>query len=316
MPTTDPHARDTHARAEVVRRFNRFYTKHIGILNEGLLHSPFSLTDVRVLHEIADHGETTATAIAEALDLDSGYLSRILRRFEADGLIEREPALHDGRQHIIRLTGDGRATYIGLNARAHDEIVALLNMHSARNQERLVTSMQTIEAILDRDAKPGDAPYLIRTRQPGDIGWMLERHGTFYTEAFGWAIEALAAEVVADIAQHYDPDRERFWIAEMDGERVGSVCLIAQRDDPEHVAQLRLLLVSPEARGHGIGGRLVQECTRFARRVGYRKITLWTVSVLAAARYLYQREGYRLVAEEPYYGYGPELTAETWELTL
>lgn len=299
---------------EAVRRFNRFYTKQIGVLQDGLLSSPFSLTEARVLYELAHRDKPTASEFGKELGLDAGYLSRILRGFEKRGLVEKGPSETDGRQSLLWLTEQGREAFAPLDARSRDEIGAMLDNLSAAQQGRLTEAMRTIEALLG--ARPDSkAPYLLRPHQPGDMGWVVSRHGVLYAREYGWdeRFEALVAEIAAAFIRTFDPKRERCWIAEKDGENVGSVFLVAQS---ETVAKLRLLLVEPEARGLGIGARLVDECVRFARQAGYRKITLWTNDVLHAARHIYQRAGFQLVHEEPHHSFGHDLNGQTWELTL
>lgn len=307
---------DLLGRVEAVRRFNRFYTKQIGVLHEGLLNSPFSLTEARVVYELAHHEQTTATHLARELELDAGYLSRILRRLQQRGLIRRRRSDADGRQMLLTLTERGQAAFSEINAASRNEIEAMLRELSPAEQDRLLRSMQTIESLLGAPEEHR-VPYILRPHQPGDMGWVVHRHGVLYNREYGWdeTFEALVAEIAAAFVRDYDPRRERCWIAEKDGENVGSVFLV-KHPEREGVAKLRLLLVEPHARGLGIGRRLVQECTRFARRVGYRKITLWTNSVLEAARRIYEREGYRLVHQEPHHSFGHDLISETWELEL
>jgi DNA-binding MarR family transcriptional regulator/GNAT superfamily N-acetyltransferase len=305
---------DLSQRVEAVRRFNRFYTQQIGVLQEGLLRSPFSLTEARVIYELAHHEKTTATELGNELGLDAGYLSRILSSFKKRGLIDKQPSKSDGRQSILWLTEQGQEAFAMLNGRSHNEIEAILNELSTEDQTRLVEAMLVIEGLLG--AQPEHkVPYLLRPHQPGDMGWVVHRHGVLYAEEYGWdeQFEALVADIVARFIQNYDPKRERCWIAEKDGENVGSVFLVKQSDT---VAKLRLLLVEPKARGLGIGTRLVDECIRFARRAGYRKITLWTNNVLLAARRIYEKAGFRLIHEEPHHSFGHDLIGETWELEL
>jgi DNA-binding MarR family transcriptional regulator/GNAT superfamily N-acetyltransferase len=301
-------------RIAVVRRFNRFITQKIGVLHEGLLDSDFSLTEARVLYELAHREAPTATGLARDLDLDAGYLSRILRRFEKQGLIAKQTAPGDARQSLLALTPAGRAAFVPLDDKSRAEIASLLQPLGAEAQMRLVRAMATIEELLGGTAER-KAPYLLRPHQPGDIGWVIRRHGMLYAEEYGWdeRFEALVAEIAAKFIQDLDPARERCWIAERDGETVGSVFLVRQSDE---VAKLRLLIVEPEARGLGIGRRLVEECIRFARRVGYAKIVLWTNSILLAARHIYEAAGFRLVATEPHRSFGVDLVGETWELEL
>ncbi len=303
---------DQHVSA--VRRFNRFYTRQIGVLHEGLLQSPFSLTEVRVLYELAHRDNLTAAELAKGLGLDAGYLSRILRRFEYSGLIDKTLSETDGRRSHLRLTQQGRDAFAPLNQRSHDEVAAILGRLSATEQNRLLDAMRTIEEVLS--AQPNErVPYLLRPHQPGDMGWVIHRHGVLYSQEYGWdeQFEALVAEIAAKFLQTFDPKRERCWIAEKDGAIVGSVFLVKQSDE---VAKLRLLLVEPAARGLGIGSRLVGECMRFARQAGYKTITLWTNDVLHAARHVYEKAGFRLVHEEPHHSFGHDLIGQTWELML
>ena len=302
------------ARVAAVRRFNRFYTKRIGLLHEGYLESPFSLSEVRVLYELAHREKPTATELAAELGLDAGYLSRILHRFEKRGLVTRRPSKSDGRQSLLSLTAGGRKAFAPLHARSHGEIGAMLARLSAAGQGRLLEAMQAIEALLG--APPAHkVPYILRPHHAGDMGWVVHRHGALYAQEYGWdeRFEALVATIVARFIERYDPKKERAWIAERDGEIVGSVFLVAHSPT---VAQLRLLLVEPKARGLGIGTRLVGECVRFARLTGYRKLTLWTNSVLRAARHLYEEAGFRLVHKERHQSFGHDLIGETWELGL
>jgi DNA-binding MarR family transcriptional regulator/GNAT superfamily N-acetyltransferase len=299
---------------EAVRGFNRFYTRKIGILQEGHLDSPFSLTEVRVLYELAHRESPSAAELAQDLGLDPGYLSRMLSRFEQRGLIERKPSELDGRRSLLSLTGQGRATFAPLDARAREGIELLLGEVALEARGRLIEAMRLIEKILGAPSAGGPS-YLLRSHQPGDMGWVVHRHGVLYAREYGWdeRFEALVARIVADFIQHEDPKRERCWIAEKDGEILGSVFLVKQS---KTVAKLRLLLVEPGARGLGLGSRLVQECESFARQAGYRKIVLWTNNVLKDARRIYEKAGYRLIREEPHQDFGEGLIGETWELTL
>jgi DNA-binding MarR family transcriptional regulator/GNAT superfamily N-acetyltransferase len=298
-------------RVEVVRRFNRFWTRRIGVLQEGYLESPFSLTGVRVLFELAHREETSASELGEELGLDAGYLSRLLRGFEEDGLIHKRPSEADGRRSILRITERGRETFAPLDARSRGDIGAMLGSLSVADQERLVGAMRTLEGLLSEP----EGPYLLRPHASGDMGWVVQRHGILYAREYGWdeRFEALVAEIVAQFIQEYDPRRERCWIAERDGENLGCVFLVKQSQE---IAKLRLLLVEPHARGLGIGTRLVEECIRFARQAGYRKVTLWTNDVLHAARIIYQGVGFRLAHEEPHHSFGHDLVGQTWELEL
>lgn len=299
-----------------VRRFNRFYTKQIGILDEGLLRSPFSLAEVRVLYEIANGTDVTAAALADELRLDPGYLSRILRRFHERGLLRRETSAADGRRSHLTLTEKGRRTFAGLDARQDEDVAALLARLSAAGRQRLVDAMHGIEDVLGAPARDSGEPYLLRQHQPGDMGWITHRHGVLYSQEYGYdeRFEALVAKIAGEFIEHLDPARERCWIAERRGEIVGSVFLVNQSAT---VAKLRLLYVEPSARGLGIGARLVDECIRFARRAGYRKITLWTQSELLAARRIYQKTGFKLVGKRRHRSFSrDDLVSETWELKL
>jgi DNA-binding MarR family transcriptional regulator/N-acetylglutamate synthase-like GNAT family acetyltransferase len=305
---------DISQRVEAMRRFNRFYTRQIGVLQEKLLRSPFSLAEARLIYELAQHEKTTATELCDELGMDPGYLSRILRSFKKRGLIDKRPSEIDGRQSLIWLTEQGQEAFSKLNAASQNEIVTMLTGLLEEEQNRLIDAMCTIELLLG--AKPEHrVPYILRPPLPGDMGWVVHRHGVLYSQEYGWdeQFEALVADIVAKFIQNYDPKRERCWIAEKNGENVGSVFLVKQSDT---VAKLRLLLVEPKARGLGIGTRLVNECIHFARQVGYKKLTLWTNNVLHAARHIYENTGFDLVHEEPHNSFGHDLIGETWDLGL
>ena len=297
-----------------VRRFNRFYTRQIGILREGLLDSTFSLTEVRVLYELSDRDKLTAAELGKDLGLDRGYLSRTLQSFEQRGLVKKTRSQTDRRHVFLTLTGKGRKVFAPLNARAQREVQEMLGDLPTNEQQDLIQAMHTIEHLLSGKPEPR-VPYILRSHQPGDMGWIVHRHGVLYSEEYGWDedFEALVAQIVADFIKNFDPKRERCWIAERDREIVGSVFLVKKS---KTVAQLRLLLVEPKARGLGIGKRLVEECIRFARQKDYRKITLWTNSVLHAARHIYEEAGFVLVEEEPHDSYGHNLVGQNWELVL
>ena len=301
-------------RVEAVRQFNRFYTQKIGVLHEGLLSSRFSLTEVRVLYELAHRERPVASELGRDLGLDPGYLSRILSSFKAKGLIDSKPSEQDGRQSILWLTEEGKAAFAPLNERARDEIGILMGSLSESDQIRLVKAMESVKELLSPGPKT-KMPYLLRPHQPGDMGWVVHLHGMLYTQEYGWdeTFEALVAGIVAKFIQNFDPKRERCWIAEIDGEIVGSVFLVKES---ETVAKLRLLIVHPKARGLGMGKRMVSECLRFARQAGYRKTILWTNNVLVAARHIYETMGFKLVLEEPHHSFGHDLVGETWELDL
>jgi DNA-binding MarR family transcriptional regulator/predicted N-acetyltransferase YhbS len=291
------------ARVAAVRRFSRVYTNVLGLLRDGLLGTPYSLTEARVMFELAQRPETELSELREGLDIDAGYLSRILGGFEARGSIARTRSPIDGRRQVIRLTAKGRAAFRTLNTRSAGQVEDLLSRISEDGQRRLVESMATVETLLGRP--PG----------PGDFGWVVERHGALYAQEYGWDVtfEALVARIVADFIDHGDPTREAAWIAEVDGERVGCVFCVKESDE---AARLRILLVEPGARGTGIGSRLVDECIRFARRAGYARVVLWTNDVLENARRIYERAGFRLVDQEPHHSFGHDLVGQTWELML
>jgi DNA-binding MarR family transcriptional regulator/GNAT superfamily N-acetyltransferase len=300
---------------EAVRHFNRFYTRQIGLLQRGILNSPFSLTEARVLYELARRERPTATEIGEELGLDAGYLSRMLQGFQRKGLIARAQSKTDGRRSILRLTKKGEKAFSKLDNDSHNEMGSMLGSLSAPELERLVDAMRAIERLLDRRAPSPDMPCTLRTHRPGDIGWVVQRHGALYALEYGWneEFEALVAEVAAKFLRKHDPARERCWIAELDGEPVGSIFLVRSSAT---VAKLRLLLVDPKARGLGLGRRLVDECLAFARAAGYRKVTLWTNSVLLAARHIYEEAGFSLVDEQPQHIFGHDLVSQNWEITL
>jgi DNA-binding MarR family transcriptional regulator/GNAT superfamily N-acetyltransferase len=300
-------------RIAAVRGFNRFYTRVLGLLDEGMSHTPYSLTEARVLFELAQRDATSVADLRTDLGLDAGYLSRILARFEIDGLVARERSATDARRQEIRLTPPGRDTFGDLDARAVEDVRSLLKPVSEPGQDRLVDSMRTIQWLL---ADPERPPRIaVREPGPGDLGWVVQRHGVLYAEEYGWnsEFEALVARIVAEYVEDFDPRLDGAWIAEVDGTPVGSVFCVHKDAD---VAQLRLLLVEPSARGLGIGTQLVDTCLDFARKAGYREMVLWTNSVLAAARRIYQRAGFELVDEAPNPAFGQELVAQTWRRDL
>lgn len=298
----------------MVRHFNRFFTRQIGVLREGLLHSPYTLVEARILFELGQRDQLTATRLCRELGLDAGYASRVLTHLEQQRLLEKVRSAEDGRQFILHLTEKGQEAFALLDQRSRAEVGELLNDLTADDQQRLLRAMQTIEGILTRSLKFAD-PFILRTHQPGDMGRVIQLHGQLYAQEYGWdtSFEALVAQICADFISNFKPDRERCWIAEMDGEVVGSVFVV---QESEQVAKLRLLLVDPKARGLGLGSRLVDECTRFARRCQYKKLILWTNSVLLEARHIYQKAGFKLVEEEAHHSYGKDLVGETWELDL
>ena len=311
-------------RVQSVRHFNRFYTRQIGLLEEGLLNSPFSLTEVRTLYELAHREQSTAVELCRDLGLDAGYLSRILRKFEKQHWIEKKASPTDARQSLLRLTREGQKAFRPLEARSNEQVSAIMGYLSPKQQDDLVSATQTIELILDTGAaegtcaarKSGERPYILRQHQPGDMGWVIHRHGALYAEEYRYdgRFEALVARIVAEFAENYNPARERCWMAESKGQIVGSVFLV---EKSKSVAKLRLLLVEPSARGFGIGKRLVAECVHFARKAGYKTMVLWTQSELAGARKIYQQAGFELVGKERHDSWGRKnLVAETWRLKL
>ena len=299
-------------RVAAVRRFNRYYTRRIGVLQEGLLHSPYSLAEVRVLYELAHASGLAARDLARHLGLDAGYLSRILQAFEKRGFITRGTGATDARQRPLALTAEGRRAFAPLDRRSQKEIAAMLAPIAESEQARLTGAMGAIERILDGTA---EGPFVLRTHRPGDMGWVVQAHGEIYFREYGWdaRFEALVAHIAAEFIDKFDASRERCWIAERDGERVGSVFLVRKS---AAVAKLRLLIVDPKARGAGLGKLLVGECVRFARECGYRTITLWTQQNLTAARRIYEAAGFTLVEREKHAMFGVPLVGETWELDL
>ncbi|MBV9777054.1 MAG: MarR family transcriptional regulator/GNAT family N-acetyltransferase [Acetobacteraceae bacterium] len=299
-----------------VRRFSRFYTRRIGLLHEGLLGGPLSLAEGRLVYELAQRGTATARDLGAELGLDSGYLSRLLRGLEERGLLAKRPSEEDGRQTTLSLTPAGRDAFAAIDARSRAEVGAMLGRLSAPERRRLAAALAEAERLLGGAApEPAQAPYVLRPPRPGDMGWVVHRQGALYAREYGWdeTFEALVAEIVAGFVRGFDARRERCWIAEREGVAVGSVFLVR---DSEAVAKLRLLYVEPEARGLGIGRRLVAECVNLARAIGYRRLTLWTNDVLVAARRIYQAAGFRLVAEEPHHSFGRDLVGQSWSLDL
>ena len=305
---------NSNSKIKAIRHFNRFYTRQIGLLNQGLLDSPYSLTEARVIYELAQKETCTATELGSELNLDMGYLSRILSSFQKNGLLQKEPAPRDKRQSLLRLSPSGQQAFTMLNERSSQEINNMLNALSAPEQQRLVKAMRTVEALLDPQAQERPA-VIIRPLQPGDLGWVVSRHGALYAQEYHWDIsfEGFVAQIAADYLKNLDPQKENGWIAELNGENAGCIFLVKKSDE---VAKLRMLLVEPSARGLGIGKRLVQECIRFARQCGYRKMTLWTQSFLLAARHIYQQAGFRLTESAANHEFGQDLISETWDLDL
>jgi DNA-binding MarR family transcriptional regulator/GNAT superfamily N-acetyltransferase len=311
--------RDLEARVDAVRRFNRFFTRRIGVLRERLLHSPYSLAEARILFEVAHRDRAlTASDLSRELGLDPGYLSRILARLERQGLIDKLRLETDARRRLLSLTPEGKEAFSLLDARSREEVAEMLGDLSERDQLRLLEAMRTIEGVVGEDSATGfkfSEPFFLRQHEPGDMGWVVHRHGVLYAKEYGWdeRFEALVARIVADFVDGYDPSKERCWIAEMGGEIVGCVFVVRANDT---VAKLRLLLVETEARGLGLGTRLVEECVRYARIRGYKKLTLWTNSVLGAARHIYEEHGFELVKQEEHYSFGKDLVGQNWELAL
>jgi DNA-binding MarR family transcriptional regulator/GNAT superfamily N-acetyltransferase len=304
-------------RIATVRRFNRFYTRQIGVLRKDFLGTSYSLGEARVLYEIASRQAPTASEVGRALDLDAGYLSRVLGSFERRGLIRRTASPKDARQSHLALSARGRQALAPLDRRSQDAMAAMLKKLAPTNQQRLIAAMTAIETLLDGNAAtaPPHRAYALRAPAPGDFGWIVKRHAELYAQEYGWTepFEGVCAKIVADYANVNDPKRERCWIAEMNGENVGCIFLVK---DSAKIARIRLLLVDPQARGLGLGVRLVDECISFARHAGYKKITLWTHSVLTAARHIYKKAGFRLMRTERHRSWGRPVVSEFWDLEL
>ena len=296
-----------------VRAFNRFYTARIGVLRDGLLQTQHSLTEARVIYELGQREVTEVADLRREMDIDAGFLSRLLARLQTHGLVARERSTDDARRQRVRLTEEGAAAFAELDRRSAQEIGAVLDALSEDDQKRLVAAMSTVHDVLTQAPPP--AGFVLRGPAPGDLGWIVQRHGALYAQQYGWdeSFEALVARIVADYAESHDPRREAAWIAEVDGQPAGCVLCVRREDD---VAQLRLLLVDPRARGRGIGARLVDECLRFARRAGYTRITLWTNDVLHEARRIYERAGFELVEAAPHHSFGHDLVEQTWARAL
>jgi DNA-binding MarR family transcriptional regulator/GNAT superfamily N-acetyltransferase len=293
-----------------VRRFNRFYTRAIGVLERGYLGTPYTLAEGRVLYEIAKGDGVTASAIGEITGLDAGYLSRIVGRFERDGVVVRERSATDGRSAVLRLTPYGEAVFAPFDRRSAALVEGLIEGLSAPARERLTGAMAEVEQLMSA-ASPG--AITLRAHQPGDMGWVVERHAALYGREYGWNIEGVTARIVADFLEHPNPERARCWIAERDGQRVGSVFIV---DDGDGVARLRLLLLEPAARGTGLGRRLVEECIAFSRAAGYRELVLWTHEKLTAARAIYASVGFTLEKSWTHDEFGMEEVSETWRMAL
>jgi DNA-binding MarR family transcriptional regulator/GNAT superfamily N-acetyltransferase len=313
MPAAVAAHAATEDRVAAVRAFNRFYTARIGVLRDGLLRTPHSLTEARVLYELGQREVTEVADLRREMDIDAGFLSRLLARLQSNGLVARERSTDDARRQRIRLTEEGAAAFAELDHRSADEIGAVLDALTEDDQHRLVAAMETVQEVLTQT--PPTTGFVLRGPRPGDLGWIIQAHGRLYAEQYGWdaTFEALVAGIVADYARDHDPRREAAWIAEVDGEPAGCVLCVRREDD---VAQLRLLLVDPRARGRGIGGRLIEECLRFARQAGYARITLWTNDVLHEARRLYERAGFELVESAPHHSFGHDLVEQTWARPL
>jgi DNA-binding MarR family transcriptional regulator/GNAT superfamily N-acetyltransferase len=305
------------ARIAAVRRFNRYYTRQIGVLRKTFLDSPYPLGEARILYEIASRSAPTASVIARSLNLDAGYLSRVLRNFERRGLIRKRTSPKDGRQSRLTLTPRGRKSFAPLEARSQRDTAAMLEKLAPADQARLVEAMVAIEALLEGQSHEPvpQRSYILRAPRPGDFGWIVQRNAELYAQDYGWVapFEGVCAQIVADFVNKFDESRERCWIAELDGENVAAVMLA---NDGGGVARVRLLLVEPKARGLGIGARLMDELIRFARGAGYRKITLWTHSVLTAARHIYQKAGFKLMRSEEHRNWGQPVVSEHWDLEL
>lgn len=300
-------------RIEAVRSFNRFYTAVVGLLHDGLLRTPYSLTEARVIFELAQRDATEVVDLRRSVDLDAGYLSRILARLATDGLVAKQRSSSDGRRQVIRLTAQGRKTFKMLDRRSSEEVEKMLSALTAEEQRRLTGAMGAIQEILQ--GSRSTPSFMIRPPRPGDFGWVVHRHGVLYSEEYGWdeTFEGLVARIVADYVDQHDIRREAAWIAEIDGEPVGCVFCVKKN---ERTAQLRLLLVELRARGMGIGTRLVQECIDFARRSGYSEMTLWTNDVLDEARRIYERAGWKLVEQNKHHSFGHDLVGQNWRMSL
>jgi DNA-binding MarR family transcriptional regulator/GNAT superfamily N-acetyltransferase len=297
-----------------VREFNRFYTRVIGLLQEGLLRSPYTLAEVRVMFELAQRDSTEVADLRRTLDLDAGYLSRMLAQLDAGGLVTRQRSAGDARRQTAALTDRGRAAFADLDARSSEQIRDLLATLTETDRRRLAGAMTTIRELLDQQPAPRHT-IVLRAPLPGEIGWVVQRHGALYAQEYGWdgTFEAMVARIMADYAAGHDPRREAAWIAEVDGAPVG--CITCVRED-DTTARLRVLLVEPAARGMGVGGRLAEECLRFAKRAGYQRIVLLTYDALADARRIYQRAGFQLASEEKTHAYGHDLVEQVWSRDL
>ncbi|TWG97152.1 DNA-binding MarR family transcriptional regulator [Mesorhizobium sp. J18] len=314
MSAMKPDSATLDSQIATVRRFTRFYTRQIGLLESKLLKSAFSLTEARILYELANRDGVTASELVKDLGLDPGYLSRILKRFEHQGLLSRAPSPQDGRQSVLTITEAGRAAFGPLDRGSVEQVAGMLEALRPEQRRKLTNSMETIERLLGK-APDAAVPYILRSHRPGDMGWIIHRQMVLYNSEYGWdeGYEALISEILGNFLKNFDPKYENAWIAEREGEIVGSVFVVRQSHE---VAKLRLLFVEPAARGLGIGRRLVDECIRFSRQRGYKTLTLWTNDVLVSARRIYQAAGFRLVEEEKHHSFGKDLVGQNWELSL
>jgi DNA-binding MarR family transcriptional regulator/GNAT superfamily N-acetyltransferase len=315
MSRTSAKSATASARIDAVRRFNRFYTRRIGVLRKGYLGSPFSLAEARVLYELDRRKDTTASEIAAALDLDQGYLSRLFQQFEKRGLVTRKASKDDARRSHLSLTARGKKAFAPLDVRSQNDAVDLLAKLPEIEQKRLVSAMATIEGLSGGSSEKARS-YILREPAPGDFGWIVSRNAELYWQEYrwGWPFEGICAQIVADFVNKFDPKKERCWIAEMNGENVGTVMLV--KDDQPGVARLRLLLVDPKARGLKLGARLVDECVKFARKADYKNMTLWTHENLTAARAVYAKAGFTLTSSEKKKSFGKDVVAEYWDMRL
>jgi DNA-binding MarR family transcriptional regulator/GNAT superfamily N-acetyltransferase len=310
-------SRERQRRIAAMRRFNRFYTRQIGVLRKTYLESPYSLGEARILYEVAQARSPTASDVGRALDLDAGYLSRVLRSLERNGLIQRTVSARDARQSHLALSARGKRAFAPLERRSQRNTGVMLDKLAPTDQSRLISAMSTVQRLLGGGERetPAHRRYVLRAPRPGDFGWIVKRHAELYALEYGWTepFEGVCAQIVADFVNKFDKTRERCWIAEMDGENVGSIILAKET---ESVARVRLLLLDPKARGLGLGARLVDECITFARRTGYKKITLWTHRVLVAARHIYENAGFKLTRSERHRSWGKQVVGEHWDLAL
>jgi DNA-binding MarR family transcriptional regulator/GNAT superfamily N-acetyltransferase len=315
MPAAVP-APEIHDAVQAFRSFNRFYTRLLGLFGDNFVSSRFSLTEGRVLFELAHRGKCGARQIAEELSLDPGYLSRILRKFEEKGIVSRTPLPADTRNVVLRLTAKGKAVFADLDRRSSEQALQVLEPLTPATRASLLQSIRTIHITLAKESA-SRAPFVLRPHRPGDMGWIISRNGAIYAQEYGWdqTYEALVARICADFIERFDAPRERCWIAERDGEPLGCIFCV-RHPQQEDTAKLRLLLVEPAARGLGLGRALVTECVSFARTAGYKRMTLWTQSTLKAAHRIYEQAGFKLTTEEPHHSFGKDLIGQTWDLEL